>query len=616
MRGGIKLDLAIVIVLEIVLLSAAILVAGHGLSFYVQRGLDDIIGGTEYQVIVQVDKKETKNFVEGLKEVYSGRDGFKFRVSKELGENIHILLGYSEEDLKNGALDEVAKLISHLPGYGGLAPLLDPAVLVKGMPQDTYPELVEEIHTWPEVKFAAKGPLGLYVVAKNRRNLNKIEDKLEELTSKYYRWEIELKDYTNQQAAEIREMIDEALKGTKYWFTTPPAEGVIGDAVRLLKSYTAQLTFAKELPVGSEIALTARNLKVGTKADADFKARVYTDGIYLIKGDSLNLTGSEKAYLLDGSGTVKEVLPEYTLESPRRDLDVWEPKADARNLKASIQSLADKVVQGEDFGILIREIEQLAKNLSLEVPSDLKSQLSVLVLWDRVGRLPGGFREELAQKLLQWAEAMPSDPLIKLKESLPSWSDEDIAKSWQEIEAIARPKTISVITTGSAPPIDGVISKPAAEISEDIKSQIGGVVNSVVPFAALTVVVILLWVFTAVDHTLWGSYLDHKNNYLAPLYGWLLGVLEMAVVVYIMPFEMSGMVKLIYVAVGGLGSAVLITFSSRISPLNAKSIEAGEALGLSQTELYRQVVVPEGRPGLWQLLNRRKLLSPRRFKNA
>ena len=122
MRGGIKLDLAIVIVLEIVLLSAAILVAGHGFSFYVQRGLDDIIGGTEYQVIVQVDKKETKNFVEGLKEVYSGRDGFKFRVSKELGENIHILLGYSEEDLKNGALDEVAKLISHLPGYGGLAP--------------------------------------------------------------------------------------------------------------------------------------------------------------------------------------------------------------------------------------------------------------------------------------------------------------------------------------------------------------------------------------------------------------------------------------------------------------------------------------------------------------
>lgn len=616
MRGGFKLDLAIVIFLEIIVLSAAIIVAGHGFSFYVQRGLDDIIGGSDYQVIVQVNKNETANFIEGLKETYSGRDGFRYRVSKELGENTHVLLGYSEQDLKNGALDEVTRLVSSLPGYGGLAPLLDPAILVKGMPQETYPELIEEIHTWPEAKFAAKGPMGLYVVAKDRKHLDTIQDKLKDLTSTYYKWELDLKDHTNQEAAQARKMIDVALQGKKYWFTAAPAEGVIGDAVRLLKSYTSQLVFESELPVGAEVILSPETLKTGTKPKSSFLARVYTDGVFLIKGDSLELTGSEKAYLLDGTGYVKKALSEYRLESPRKDLEIWQPVTDAHDLQVSIQALADKVVQGEDFGILVREIEQLAKNLSLQVPSELNSQLSVLVLWDRVGRLPDGFRAELAQKLLDWGNAMPSDPLLRLKQSLPSWSDEDIAKSWQEIEAIARPKTVSVVTTETIPPIDGVVRQPAAEISEDIKSQIGGVVNSVVPFAALTVVVILLWVFMAIDHSLWGSYLETKNNHLTPLYGWIIGVLEMVFVVYVMPFEMPVIVKLVYVIVGGIGSAVVITFSNRISPLNAKSIEAGEALGLSKTELYRQVIVPDGRPGLWQLLNRRKLLSPRRFRNA
>jgi ABC-type arginine transport system permease subunit len=107
-----------------------------------------------------------------------------------------------------------------------------------------------------------------------------------------------------------------------------------------------------------------------------------------------------------------------------------------------------------------------------------------------------------------------------------------------------------------------------------------------------------------------------KNNFFAPLWGWLLGLLELSAVVLVMPYDTNMLVKIIYILSGAIGSAFIITLSNRISPINSKSIEAGEALGLSKAELFRQVIVPDGRPGLWQLYNRGKLLSLRRFRNA
>ena len=616
MRGGINTDLAIVILLEIVLLTVTLLAAGHGFAFYVQRGLDDLVGGKDYQVVVQVEKKNTLGFLHALQETYSGREAFHYRIGKTLGDKTHILIGFGEQDLKNGALDEVAKLVSPLPGYAGLALLLDTAIIVQGIPQEVYPKIIKQINNWPEIRFAAKGPTGLYVVARNRKNLEVIQNKLRTLTAPYYVWELELTDQTNQEPDKAREGIEKALEGKQYWYLAASTEGVMGDAVRLLKSYNSRLVFDKKLPVGADLVISNQVLKIGSKPKSEFRARVFSDGIYLVSGDSLKLTGDEKAYLLDGSGRLKEALPTYRLESPRRDLESWKPVSEAIDLKTSAEELATKILQGQDFSLLLRDLEQLARKQNLELPEALRSKLEILILWDRIGRLPENFRADLANKVYEWIKTLPADPLLTLKESLPSWSDEDIYKSWRDIEVITRQKSLKVVTTEKAPSIPGVVCNPAAEIKEDIKSQIGGVVGGIVPLAALAATVILLWVFIAIDHSLWGSYLHMKQNFLAPLYGWLLGITEISLIALIMPFSTTLLVKVIYIMAGGLGSAFLITIANRISPLNPKSIEAGEALGLSKKELYRQVIIPDGRPGLWQLINRRKLLSLRRFKHA
>lgn len=616
MRKGYNTDLASVIILEISLLIVVLLMAGYGFAYYVQRGLDDLVGGKDYQVVAQVDKQETNKFVAALQETYKGREGFRFRIGKVLGDKIHILIGFGDQDLKNGALDEVTKLISPLPGYAGLALLLDPAVLVRGIPSEVYPGLIKEINTWSETRYAAKGPMGLYVVAKDRKKLGTIENKLVKLTSPYYLWEVDLKTKTNQEAALTRERIDKILQGKKHWYLTSPIEGVVGDAVRLLKGYSSKLVFNDQIPVGADLVLSSQNLKIGSKPSTQFKARVFTDGIYLTKGDSLQLTGRENAYLLDGTGRLTKKLSGFELESPRKDLEIWQPVTDISELKVSAQELAEKIREGEDFSLLLRDIEQLARKQSLKVPDEIKSKLELLILWDRIGKLPTNIRTELADKIIDWVKAMPADPLLKLKESLPSWSDEDITRSWRDLESVSQEKVLRVVTTEAAPKIEGLVSKPAAEVREDIKSQIGEVVGGIVPLAALAVAVILFWIFTALDHTLWGSYMVMKNNYLAPLWGWLLGLLELSVVVLLMPYDTTILVKIIYILAGAIGSAFIITLSNRISPINSKSIEAGEALGLSKAELFRQVIVPDGRPGLWQIYNRGKLLSLRRFRNA
>ncbi len=55
---------------------------------------------------------------------------------------------------------------------------------------------------------------------------------------------------------------------------------------------------------------------------------------------------------------------------------------------------------------------------------------------------------------------------------------------------------------------------------------------------------------------------------------------------------------------GGLLGGVLGAISQRISPVATDEMEAGEALGLSDAQIMRWIVVPAGRPGVLATLNR------------
>jgi ABC-type amino acid transport system permease subunit len=51
---------------------------------------------------------------------------------------------------------------------------------------------------------------------------------------------------------------------------------------------------------------------------------------------------------------------------------------------------------------------------------------------------------------------------------------------------------------------------------------------------------------------------------------------------------------------------VVARFAERFSPVNIKEVTAGQALGLSNVQIMREIVIPSSRPGLMNLLNRWK----------
>lgn len=58
---------------------------------------------------------------------------------------------------------------------------------------------------------------------------------------------------------------------------------------------------------------------------------------------------------------------------------------------------------------------------------------------------------------------------------------------------------------------------------------------------------------------------------------------------------------------GALLGLIVANSTEKISPIASEEVVAGEALGLSFDEIMREIVIPNGRPGLMQKLNNRKL---------
>jgi hypothetical protein len=57
--------------------------------------------------------------------------------------------------------------------------------------------------------------------------------------------------------------------------------------------------------------------------------------------------------------------------------------------------------------------------------------------------------------------------------------------------------------------------------------------------------------------------------------------------------------------VGAFLGLVVAAYTDKMNPVSNEEILAGEALGLSFHEIMREIVIPSGRPGLWQKLNQR-----------
>lgn len=179
----------------------------------------------------------------------------------------------------------------------------------------------------------------------------------------------------------------------------------------------------------------------------------------------------------------------------------------------------------------------------------------------------------------------------------------------------------------------GIFSLPAGTVQPDIRGELYKILAEVRSTIA-ALVVIVLWVLTFIlDHSLIISMLKKMGFSLLPegveftqewmnriyrslrriismanLYAFGIGGLWLGVTFFLsggaVPYLDYWQIGII----GGIFGVLIATLAEKINPVNKDEVLAGLSLGLPFKTIMREIVIPSGRPGLLQLLNRWKMV--------
>lgn len=165
-------------------------------------------------------------------------------------------------------------------------------------------------------------------------------------------------------------------------------------------------------------------------------------------------------------------------------------------------------------------------------------------------------------------------------------------------------------------------------IQQDPRAQVMMILTQVKAILAAMVALVATILFLVLDHTAvmtmfcrqgrseinkekgWRRMVQgFRHTFAAPdcLYGMLVGSVLLTAIFIIAG---GGIPYLPWIGVPFLGALIGLAVANnaeKISPLSMDEVTAGESLGLSYDEIMREIVVPNGRPGLLQKMNYYKL---------
>lgn len=229
--------------------------------------------------------------------------------------------------------------------------------------------------------------------------------------------------------------------------------------------------------------------------------------------------------------------------------------------------------------------------------------------------------------------------LQMLMGTLPNMRDDDLTESIRMIDKLVAGylvpnKKIQILTTEAVATerataiIHETVGHEGISISESALGviepntylEVYRMLYEVKRILAGMTAMLMTGLFLALDHTTVISMMklyagrynkrDRLRRMIAYLYGALIGAVLLTVIFYLsgggIPYVPFSAVPIF----GILGGVLVAIYSERISPVSEGEIMAGESLGMNQSEILSEIVIPSGRPGLSLLLNRCRL----RFK--
>jgi len=242
--------------------------------------------------------------------------------------------------------------------------------------------------------------------------------------------------------------------------------------------------------------------------------------------------------------------------------------------------------------------------------------------------------------------------LERIKNSLPRLLDEEIGHSVNLIDKYTGGETVSgekiqIFTNAKADRAAveatvkdvlgradvGIYSLPVGTIQPDLRGELYKILAEVRSTIAALVVLILWTLSFILDHTLvisilkrmkWSlpprraergiKWLDKGYKLLRRTFSWAnIYAVGVGGIWLWAAFALAG-ARLPYLSgwqmgiIGGLLGLVFAVLAEKINPIDNDEVMAGLSLGFSFKVIMREIVIPSGRPGLFQLLNRWKMI--------
>lgn len=240
-----------------------------------------------------------------------------------------------------------------------------------------------------------------------------------------------------------------------------------------------------------------------------------------------------------------------------------------------------------------------------------------------------------------------SGQLQYLAAAVPNLKDEEISHSVSLLDKFIAGQVIpgeriqilttSNISTEAAAPIVysqvghnnvSLYSTDLGIIEPNARGELYSVLNEVRAVLSGMTAIVMTILFLALDHTAIMTVIRrHARNKKQRVRGWR-GLIHAAAAFFTSTERIYGMTAgavlltgmfilgrggipyFPWVAVpfaGALIGLIVACYTEKISPVSSDEMMAGQSLGLSVDEIMREIVIPSGRPGLLQKLNRRKM---------
>lgn len=273
-----------------------------------------------------------------------------------------------------------------------------------------------------------------------------------------------------------------------------------------------------------------------------------------------------------------ENLPDNSLQS-LEDLDVEAMRSSLSNIASQITNVQDIDVQA-----IIDQISYVRDSLPLLEDEDIGKSIRLINTYLAGQVIPG----ERVQILIQNGQIDDKQFEAEIRDSL----DNDYVNTYLTTVGMINPDARAELF----------------KLLKEIRATIAGML------AVVFVIAILILDQATIFSTL--KFLRStrnaaKNKILrlvnpAIIFSSLIGMILLSNIYLLAKAEIP-FVTIEIVAIAGLIIGALIGgLSERFSPVNSQEIMAGQALGLSNVQIMREIVIPASRPGLLNLLNRAK----------